>query len=89
MRRLFLFFPDLADPGSCPSETDFICHSGQCIESHLVCDNKADCADRSDELDCGEWRSGVGEREVVVKMIFNLEVSLSYPRTYLRAAWFV
>lgn len=44
--------PNLTDPGSCPADTDFICHSGQCVESHLVCDNKADCADGSDELDC-------------------------------------
>ena len=40
--------------GSCPAVTDFVCHSGHCIESHLVCDNKADCADESDEMDCGE-----------------------------------
>lgn len=63
IRRVRLFLPNLADPGSCPSDTDFICHSGQCIESHLVCDSKADCGDGSDELDCGEWRSGVGVRE--------------------------
>uniref|UniRef100_A0A3Q3ANM4 MAM and LDL receptor class A domain containing 1 n=1 Tax=Kryptolebias marmoratus TaxID=37003 RepID=A0A3Q3ANM4_KRYMA len=41
-----------AEPGSCPAVTDFVCHSGGCIESHLVCDNKADCADESDEMDC-------------------------------------
>ncbi|MED6241954.1 hypothetical protein ATANTOWER_030718 [Ataeniobius toweri] len=41
-----------AVPGSCPAVTDFVCQSGHCIESHLVCDNKADCADESDEMDC-------------------------------------
>uniref|UniRef100_A0A673AYJ2 MAM and LDL receptor class A domain containing 1 n=1 Tax=Sphaeramia orbicularis TaxID=375764 RepID=A0A673AYJ2_9TELE len=41
-----------AKPVSCPAVTDFLCHSGHCIESHLVCDNKADCADGSDEIDC-------------------------------------
>ncbi|XP_037829280.1 MAM and LDL-receptor class A domain-containing protein 1 isoform X2 [Kryptolebias marmoratus] len=44
--------PSAAEPGSCPAVTDFVCHSGGCIESHLVCDNKADCADESDEMDC-------------------------------------
>ncbi|XP_026219478.1 MAM and LDL-receptor class A domain-containing protein 1 [Anabas testudineus] len=40
------------EPASCPAVTDFVCHSGDCIESHLVCDNKADCVDKSDEIDC-------------------------------------
>uniref|UniRef100_A0A3B5B5L7 MAM and LDL receptor class A domain containing 1 n=1 Tax=Stegastes partitus TaxID=144197 RepID=A0A3B5B5L7_9TELE len=40
------------DAVSCPAVTDFVCHSGHCIESHLVCDNKADCDDESDEIDC-------------------------------------
>ncbi|XP_034026413.1 MAM and LDL-receptor class A domain-containing protein 1 [Thalassophryne amazonica] len=45
--------PSAEVPPSCPAITDFVCHCGQCIESHLVCDNKADCADGSDEMDCG------------------------------------
>ncbi|XP_010901050.2 MAM and LDL-receptor class A domain-containing protein 1 isoform X1 [Esox lucius] len=40
-------------PASCPAVTDFVCRSGDCVESHLVCDGQADCADESDELDCG------------------------------------
>ncbi|KAM4605935.1 MAM and LDL-receptor class A domain-containing protein 1 [Polymixia lowei] len=44
--------PSAVVPASCPSATDFVCQSGDCIESHLVCDNKADCADESDEMDC-------------------------------------
>ncbi|XP_044196224.1 MAM and LDL-receptor class A domain-containing protein 1 isoform X2 [Thunnus albacares] len=44
--------PNAVEPVSCPSVTDFVCRSGHCIESHLVCDNKADCADESDEIDC-------------------------------------
>ncbi|KAM9839717.1 MAM and LDL-receptor class A domain-containing protein 1 [Aulostomus maculatus] len=44
--------PNAAEPGSCPAVTDFVCHSGDCIESHLLCDNKNDCADESDEMDC-------------------------------------
>ncbi|XP_049338853.1 MAM and LDL-receptor class A domain-containing protein 1 [Astyanax mexicanus] len=39
-------------PGACPAATDFRCSNCDCIDSSLVCDNKADCADRSDELDC-------------------------------------
>ncbi|KAG7224989.1 hypothetical protein INR49_014906, partial [Caranx melampygus] len=44
--------PNVVEPVSCPAVTDFVCHNGDCIESHLVCDNKADCADESDEIDC-------------------------------------
>ncbi|KAL4635263.1 MAM and LDL-receptor class A domain-containing protein 1 [Arapaima gigas] len=44
--------PRVVLPGSCPSINDFVCQNGDCIESHLVCDNKADCVDESDELDC-------------------------------------
>ncbi|XP_036374066.1 MAM and LDL-receptor class A domain-containing protein 1 [Megalops cyprinoides] len=39
-------------PASCPAPTDFVCQNGDCIESHLLCDSKADCADESDEIDC-------------------------------------
>ncbi|XP_011487300.1 MAM and LDL-receptor class A domain-containing protein 1 [Oryzias latipes] len=45
--------PRAGKPISCPAVTDFICQSGHCIESHLVCDNKPDCADQSDEMNCG------------------------------------
>ncbi|XP_068160688.1 MAM and LDL-receptor class A domain-containing protein 1 [Antennarius striatus] len=45
--------PNVVDPISCPAVTDFVCRSGHCIEAHLVCDNKADCADQSDERNCG------------------------------------
>uniref|UniRef100_A0AAQ5YMQ9 MAM domain-containing protein n=1 Tax=Amphiprion ocellaris TaxID=80972 RepID=A0AAQ5YMQ9_AMPOC len=46
-----LEFIDCA-PSTCPAVSDFVCHSGHCIEYHLVCDNKADCDDESDEIDC-------------------------------------
>ncbi|TSL34566.1 MAM and LDL-receptor class A domain-containing protein 1 [Bagarius yarrelli] len=39
-------------PGLCPEATDFVCNNGNCIVSSLVCDNKPDCTDGSDELDC-------------------------------------
>nr|XP_020516760.2 MAM and LDL-receptor class A domain-containing protein 1-like [Labrus bergylta] len=44
--------PNAVDSVSCPAVTDFVCHSGQCIESHLVCDRRVDCADASDERGC-------------------------------------
>ncbi|KAJ8279818.1 hypothetical protein COCON_G00068840 [Conger conger] len=44
--------PSTELPASCPAATDFVCQNRDCIESHLVCDNKADCTDESDEIDC-------------------------------------
>ena len=31
----------------------FRCKNGQCISERRKCDNRPDCADSSDELDCG------------------------------------
>lgn len=80
-----MFALDVSGPVSCPADTDFICHSGHCIESHLVCDNKADCVDGSDELDCGEWTSEVSVLVVFVQTIFHLKVSLLCPRAHVWA----
>uniref|UniRef100_A0A8W4F8M9 MAM and LDL receptor class A domain containing 1 n=2 Tax=Sus scrofa TaxID=9823 RepID=A0A8W4F8M9_PIG len=44
----------------CPEATDFLCHSKKCIASHLVCDYKPDCSDRSDEAHCGQYTSTTG-----------------------------
>ena len=39
--------------GECKS-TEFQCKSGYgCLDSMLVCDDKASCLDESDEDDCG------------------------------------
>ncbi|KAJ4920097.1 hypothetical protein JOQ06_027963 [Pogonophryne albipinna] len=46
--------PNAVQPPSCPALSDFVCESGHCIESHLECDSKDDCADGSDEKHCGE-----------------------------------
>lgn len=45
---------DEVEPLICPIVTDFMCHDGHCVESRLRCDHKGDCADGSDEADCGE-----------------------------------
>uniref|UniRef100_A0A670JGF2 MAM and LDL receptor class A domain containing 1 n=1 Tax=Podarcis muralis TaxID=64176 RepID=A0A670JGF2_PODMU len=48
------------DSGVCPTVTDFICWNKKCIESHLVCDYKADCKDLSDEADCSQYTTVPG-----------------------------
>lgn len=50
----YLYVLATVEAVGCPAPTDFVCRSGHCIESHLVCDGKADCADESDEADCSE-----------------------------------
>ncbi|CAF94589.1 unnamed protein product, partial [Tetraodon nigroviridis] len=44
--------PSVVEPGICPVVTDFMCRDGRCVQSHLRCDHKDDCADGSDEADC-------------------------------------
>lgn len=47
---------DGSDELDCPScqPNQFRCQDGQCIDKTLVCNNVADCADRSDEKNCCE-----------------------------------
>ncbi|CAL8292300.1 unnamed protein product [Lota lota] len=47
-------------PASCPSASDFVCVSGECIESRLRCDSKPDCLDQSDEAACNHILSMPG-----------------------------
>lgn len=51
---LFWFSPVGETSEICPGSTDFLCHDKKCIASHLVCDYKPDCSDRSDEAQCGK-----------------------------------
>ncbi|KAL4699097.1 hypothetical protein H8959_011754, partial [Pygathrix nigripes] len=44
----------------CPVTTDFLCRDKKCIASHLVCDYKPDCSDRSDEAHCAQYTSTTG-----------------------------
>nr|XP_008000626.2 MAM and LDL-receptor class A domain-containing protein 1 [Chlorocebus sabaeus] len=44
----------------CPETTDFLCRDKKCIASHLVCDYKPDCSDRSDEAHCAQYTSTTG-----------------------------
>ena len=34
---------------------EFTCDDGSCVSSLLVCDGNNDCADSSDEADCGKY----------------------------------
>lgn len=40
------------DRNSCPSGS-FMCQDGSCLDPSTRCDNKFDCQDGSDEIDCG------------------------------------
>lgn len=51
----YLFSPVGETSEVCPEATDFLCHDNKCVASHLVCDYKPDCSDRSDEAHCGKW----------------------------------
>ncbi|KAM9230178.1 MAM and LDL-receptor class A domain-containing protein 1 [Dugong dugon] len=44
----------------CPEGTDFLCNNKKCIASHLVCDYKPDCSDKSDEAHCSQYTSTTG-----------------------------
>lgn len=45
----------------CEKDTDFMCHSDKrCIDSKLMCDKNFDCADRSDEANCGKLACAKG-----------------------------
>lgn len=54
---LFLFLFSIVGETAeiCSEATDFLCQDKTCIASHLVCDYKPDCSDRSDEAHCGEF----------------------------------
>lgn len=41
------------DPEPCLNRSDFQCKNGQCIDLTKECNGAIDCADKSDELDCG------------------------------------
>ena len=44
------------EPLTCNPDTEFRCVDGSsCIELHKRCNSQEDCADSSDEQDCGEW----------------------------------
>ena len=42
-------------PASCAAY-EFTCSDGSCVEERLRCDDNYDCADGSDELDCGNYQ---------------------------------
>ena len=64
--------PGAVGPGSCPSASDFVCGSGECIESRLRCDSKPDCLDQSDEAACGE---SIYKYDFVINSIYTMYVN--------------
>lgn len=47
---------NLSAAEECPKENDFMCRSDKrCIDSALMCNKENDCADHSDEENCGKF----------------------------------
>ena len=44
----------MTEPAAC-GQGQYQCKSGECIDDALRCDRAYNCADGSDELDCGEY----------------------------------
>ncbi|KAI5710021.1 hypothetical protein M8J75_005072 [Diaphorina citri] len=60
LKRGFRLEYRLVNSSSCdPSQ--FQCGNGACLENKFRCDNKADCADKSDEHNCYEWCQSQGK----------------------------
>lgn len=52
----YISFLSIAVNSSSCDPSQFQCGNGACLENKFRCDNKADCADKSDEHNCyGEF----------------------------------
>lgn len=40
---------------NCDDSSEFACADRQCVDSYDVCDGESDCADGSDEDECGNY----------------------------------
>lgn len=49
---------------ACPGD-DFLCDGVMCISSSMVCDGMNDCADATDEENCGEFGLGQGTYRIL------------------------
>ena len=52
---LFLTCLHITEYRTCLDVSEFTCSSGECILSEYMCDKFPDCADKSDETNCGEF----------------------------------
>ena len=60
----------------------FTCSNGRCISPQAKCDNRDDCGDGSDELDCGEYRLETNNSQ----LINNAQASPLYLRRICKAS---
>lgn len=50
---------EFGEPDDCANRNEFHCKSGECIVSDKECNGEKDCADGSDEIDCGTFSQHV------------------------------
>ncbi|KAF7688737.1 complement component C9 [Silurus meridionalis] len=74
------------DPPPVCSSNEFVCKSGLCIKSRLVCNGDSDCDDASDEDDCEKMRSPCGniavtESDIGLAAGYGINILGSGPRS--------